>query len=806
MRWSKYILASLFVLFPLVSSAIGLGDITLNSYLNDPLRATIPILQQGDTQPGQLKVRLASRSEYNEMSLDRSNFLAQLTLSIDSYQNGQAYISVTSSEPVIEPVLIVLVELISPEGKLLRSYTLFFDPPQYSERVVVAAAPSMIKHKSQKELPSPVIQKPTKKVNTMQKERRFGPAKSGQSLWAIAKHYSRHNAANIQQAMWAIYQRNPRAFVHDNINGLRTDRRLVIPSNHVMEQVNRKEATREINKQNIAWQNRILTKMVQPPVETTDNAIVAAPTLSLEYGLPSAKTAPDKEGAEHKAKPALPLLMANSLEKSNKQIDRHPPVVSMDAVVAPLSESSSVTIAPAKIQNENASTEMAVSEDTLSVSRKSNHLLIQHIQSLEEKLKDQHHMMKAALKQRDEEIERLAKMLEDKKIAIDMSAKPGNAAGETTLSQKKGTPLEEAPSMSLTVEPAQPRPFDSTDSLASKMDELETESIAIATPDIQVKKSVTSIRLIILVLIFVLLAISLGVFFFRRSHRSKIESADRMFEKESEVFEKLAMDEMVEENQGVEETLSSSVDKKAKVDTEGPTDSEIDPIEKAQVLMAYGRYEQAISILHDALKIQPDEVELLVLLLECYAMSKDRPAYEKALSQLPNNLKVHNPTLFKKVKEIEQSISQDVLTEFADEKKKQQKEIFSSVAPEEAGVINFSMEEVEEEMQRVKEKRKEKDKPKDEQAIDFTNNEDDGVSTLTEENNATKNEVDPFLQESKEQPTEPVTKENIETKINLARVYIEMGDEEEARNLLEEVLQIGNEKEQAKARELLGKL
>ena len=110
-------------LYMSAAQALLLTDIQLNSYLNQTLNARIGMsgLKAGDLE--RLTVRLHNVDGMPDI------ITAKLKVEVMEEGNGH-YIHLTSSEKIREPLLAFLLELVWPEGRLIREYTLFVDPPQ----------------------------------------------------------------------------------------------------------------------------------------------------------------------------------------------------------------------------------------------------------------------------------------------------------------------------------------------------------------------------------------------------------------------------------------------------------------------------------------------------------------------------------------------------------------------------------------------------------------------------------------------------------------------------------------------------
>ena len=115
-------------------SALGLGEVKLLSSLNQPLVAEIELLQVQDLNRTEILPNLASRSDFERAGVDRPFALTDLTFKTVVEESGKAVIKVSSARPIQEPYLNFLMEVHWPSGRLLREYTLLLDPPAFSEQ------------------------------------------------------------------------------------------------------------------------------------------------------------------------------------------------------------------------------------------------------------------------------------------------------------------------------------------------------------------------------------------------------------------------------------------------------------------------------------------------------------------------------------------------------------------------------------------------------------------------------------------------------------------------------------------------
>ena len=123
------------VLLPINGFALGLGDIEVNSFLNQPLDAKIEVLSARGGEIDDLLVSLASREAFTRAGLERPRHLNDLKFSVVKDETGEtAVIMVTTHSAIKEPFLNFLVEADWSKGRLLREFTVLLDPPFYAEQ------------------------------------------------------------------------------------------------------------------------------------------------------------------------------------------------------------------------------------------------------------------------------------------------------------------------------------------------------------------------------------------------------------------------------------------------------------------------------------------------------------------------------------------------------------------------------------------------------------------------------------------------------------------------------------------------
>jgi pilus assembly protein FimV len=229
---------------PLVAYSAGLGRLSVNSAIGQPLNAEIEIVSLQSGEEDTLTARLASPEAFRQAGIELSSALIGMQLSIDK-RGGRPVIRLTTSQPVNEPFLDVLVELQWATGRLVREYTFLLDPPETRGPKPAAVAPTPAAK------PEPIAA-PTPTQPAQRPEARPIPAaptagatqeevKKGDTLGAIARR-TKPDGVTLNQMLAALYRANQDAFIRGNVNLVRAGRILNIPDREAIAATNAAEA------------------------------------------------------------------------------------------------------------------------------------------------------------------------------------------------------------------------------------------------------------------------------------------------------------------------------------------------------------------------------------------------------------------------------------------------------------------------------------------------------------------------------------------------------------------------------------
>ena len=255
--------------------ALGLGEITLDSYLNEPLKAEVDLLNTGGLHEDQIRIRLASADDFKRMGVDRAYFLTSISFDVEIDDNGRARIVLTSEDPVLEPYLDFIVEARWPSGRLLREYTVLVDPPVFEQGGTIISASERVSELEEEEQAAAAKRNPESGTRVdirdsdlppgAMPQRDFNSTTAGaaepgsrymvnrdDTLWRIASS-ARPSGASVHQTMLDIQRLNPDAFIDGNINLIKAGYIIYLPTAEEITTANDAAAVSEVREQNEAW-------------------------------------------------------------------------------------------------------------------------------------------------------------------------------------------------------------------------------------------------------------------------------------------------------------------------------------------------------------------------------------------------------------------------------------------------------------------------------------------------------------------------------------------------------------------------
>lgn len=578
--------------------ALGLGEVRLTSALNQPLVAEIELLDAKNLAPGEVIPALASPADFNRAGVDRQYFLTDLTFTPVVRPDGKSVIRISSSKPVREPYLNFLVEVLWPNGRLLREYTLLLDPPLYSPEIAAAVAP---------QLPvSAPVSRPTSSARPAPAAAPISSAPSAQqadqykvtpndTLWEIADRA--RQGGTVHQAMLAIQDLNPSAFIGGNINRMKNGQVLQLPNGEQIASRTQAEAIQQVAQQNASWRSG------------ADSPVAGVRQLdATQRGTAGAAPTRTEQGDN------LRLVAPDSGESASG------------------SESGNTGDAQALRDK------LALSEESLDSSRRENADLKDRLNDLQGQLDKLQRLMQL----KDDQLAKLQAQLGTDAAAALPIAESANtadgvdpAAGEVSDAGETSAEPDAEPVVPLleTNTPAsdeqltpEPQPIEP---LAAPVAPVAAEEVA---PDDDVDGLFGNPIMLGILGGSALLLLLVGLMALSRRNAMK----------EAELQESLLAEERSENLFAVEQNYhASDFDQHDKNEAgfadNGPAPivgGGTDPLAEADIYVAYGRFNQAAELLQNALNDEPQRGDLRLKLMEVYAELGDRDGFVRQESEL----------------------------------------------------------------------------------------------------------------------------------------------------------------------------
>ena len=264
------------------SWAAGLGRLTVQSALGQPLRAEVEISALTPAEAASVNARLAPPDAFRQAGLSFNPALSSLRFAVDRRPDGSSVVRITSAQPINEPFVDLLVELNWATGRFVREYTFLLDPPELrtasrevveggnvvrSEVVPPAAAAAQPRAAAPA---APAASRPAAAAASQAAPAASAPAapaparareaaarqaaapapggsvevRGGDTLAAIASRV-KPGSVSLDQALIAIYQANPGAFF-GGVHQLRAGSTLTIPDEQAMASVDAGSAREQI--------------------------------------------------------------------------------------------------------------------------------------------------------------------------------------------------------------------------------------------------------------------------------------------------------------------------------------------------------------------------------------------------------------------------------------------------------------------------------------------------------------------------------------------------------------------------------
>ncbi|WP_457425146.1 FimV/HubP family polar landmark protein [Roseateles sp. P5_E7] len=306
------------------AQALGLGRLNVQSALGETMRAEIDVTSLTSEETATLKVRVAPPDAYRTSGVDYNPVLTSAQVLVVR-RDGRTLLRVSSDRAVQEPFVDVILELTWSTGRLVREYTLLFDPPSLPKPApvitvppAVAAAPAVASEAVPAPAPAvttalprilpaqppvavarppvappPPAPAPARPPVTASSEYHVRP---GDSLSKVAGR-TQVSGISLDQMLVGLFRNNPDAFIDGNMNLLKAGAVLQVPSSDALATVPAPEARRIILAQSAdfsAYRQRLAS--AAPTLQSTESVRQSKGQVqaAVEDRKPAAAPTPDK--------------------------------------------------------------------------------------------------------------------------------------------------------------------------------------------------------------------------------------------------------------------------------------------------------------------------------------------------------------------------------------------------------------------------------------------------------------------------------------------------------------------------------
>ncbi|WP_228720644.1 FimV/HubP family polar landmark protein [Nitrogeniibacter mangrovi] len=226
------LIAATLAAMPFAANAAGLGRISVLSALGQPLRAEIELTATSNELTS-MTAAVAAPTAFKDAGVAYVPALASIRMSVER-RGGRNVLRLTSTKPINEPFVDMLVELNWSAGRLLREYTFLLDPP---DMPAPAAATNV----------GTPVQQPVARAARPIRQAATGDyrVQRGDTLAKIARQ-NMPEGVSMDQMLIALYRANPEAFIDENINRLRAGVVLNVPDGQAAGAIPRAEARQQV--------------------------------------------------------------------------------------------------------------------------------------------------------------------------------------------------------------------------------------------------------------------------------------------------------------------------------------------------------------------------------------------------------------------------------------------------------------------------------------------------------------------------------------------------------------------------------
>ena len=222
--------------------AAQLGKITVLSAVGQPLRAEVELTGVKPGETATLLAKLAPPDAYRQAVVDFNPALNNLTFAVET-RTGTPFIRISSAQPLTEPLVNLLLELSGKGGAQTREYAFVLDTPEARQtRGPQVAAPVQpgkgLGSGAAAAAPAPAAAPAAAGDRKKATDYRV---RQGDTLSRIASQF-KPSGVSLDMMLVALYRANPDAFKGENMNRMQAGRILAVPSSETVRALDGAEA------------------------------------------------------------------------------------------------------------------------------------------------------------------------------------------------------------------------------------------------------------------------------------------------------------------------------------------------------------------------------------------------------------------------------------------------------------------------------------------------------------------------------------------------------------------------------------
>jgi FimV-like protein len=230
--------------------AMGFGQASLHSHLGEPLDVRVPLIMEKGETVQQFKVQLATPSEYLSLEQVPPQSYHDIRIDIKNTASSRPEVYIHSSYAVDEAILVLVLKVQRGRGAFYKKMQFFLDASDIqptkktawvnhpNEAVKYTTPQHTVGNKNEfKQVPTKHKTTSFADLGGWARRSSYGPVRYGDSLSEIAYRLRKDKRWSNQQIMLALFDANPEAFVHQDIDQLKKGKFLKVPDDIAVKEL-----------------------------------------------------------------------------------------------------------------------------------------------------------------------------------------------------------------------------------------------------------------------------------------------------------------------------------------------------------------------------------------------------------------------------------------------------------------------------------------------------------------------------------------------------------------------------------------